>query len=367
MVIGAPTYNWISGRVYVYEKTGGVWQKALHIDTPQGGSFGYSVSHDGDRLLVGAPRANRAYVYNKLADGLWHLDQEFIPPYYDYWTYQFASVSVRGDRLLLGSKYLKSAYVYELGTYNWVLTATLQATDSEAANEPFGDCVELLGERAIVASPPFNATTGNGAVRVFDRQIDGTWVQVAKIASPKFGQYGDPRDFVAASGDRIVVGAALDYPTPVVGSGGAYVYRVCDACLASFGTGTFGCAGAHSLNSSFAPESGLQSFSISCDLAPPSSMGLLLLGDAASIAGSDPFGLGVLLHVDLLASAELLALDLVSDAQGSASAFAPIPPAPGLVGTTWHACALWAWSGTCALPGLGLSSTPGLSITILAP
>jgi hypothetical protein len=114
------------------------------------------------------------------------------------------------------------------------------------------------------------------------------------------------------------------------------------------------------------PETGSLGFTIRCDNAPPSSLGLCLVTNSKDLAGSDPFGIGVLLHADLLFATEVLALDIVSDALGAAAAAAPIPDNPSLVGAQYVVCTVWAWGG-CALPPYQLSSSGGLDLTILAP
>jgi hypothetical protein len=108
-------------------------------------------------------------------------------------------------------------------------------------------------------------------------------------------------------------------------------------------------------------------FAFTCDNAPPSSLGLCLVANAQDAAGSDPFGIGVLLHVNLFAATEVLAFDFPSDALGSAlTTGTGIPNDPFLVGQTYYAQALWVWA-TCALPPFDLSTSKGLAITIRTP
>ena len=80
-----------------------------------------------------------------------------------------------------------------------------------------------------------------------------------------------------------------------------------------FGTGTAGCAGTQTLDVNHAPVINNPSFAITCDNAPPSSLGLGIVADAQDLTGSDPFFIGVLLHVDLLAATEILTFDFISD------------------------------------------------------
>jgi hypothetical protein len=114
-----------------------------------------------------------------------------------------------------------------------------------------------------------------------------------------------------------------------------------------------------------APTIGSPDFAVTCNHCPPSSLGLALLANAQDLAGSDPFAIGVLLHVDLFAATDVIALDATSDAAGNgATVGAVIPNNPALVGATYYASEVWAWS-SCALPPFNLSSSRGLAITIL--
>jgi hypothetical protein len=133
-----------------------------------------------------------------------------------------------------------------------------------------------------------------------------------------------------------------------------------------FGAGTPGCAGAHALGVRSAPLVGDAGFALTCTNAPPSSLGLAIAVNVPDLLGSDPFALGVKLHVDLFLSTEVYPMDMVSYPSGFAVAPAPIPNVPALAGAQYHAQALWLWPATLCVPSLyGLSTTPGLSFAIL--
>jgi hypothetical protein len=136
----------------------------------------------------------------------------------------------------------------------------------------------------------------------------------------------------------------------------------------SYGTGTAGCDGAHHICGSGAPQVGNANFVLTCDKAPASSLGLGLIGNAKDVAGSDPFTLGILLHLDMFLSTELNGVDFVSDAAGVGAAAAPIPNIPVLAGAKYDAQAIWAWPAAACNPmpsTFGLSSSDAIEITIL--
>jgi hypothetical protein len=133
------------------------------------------------------------------------------------------------------------------------------------------------------------------------------------------------------------------------------------------GSGTPGCAGRLGLAATSVPTVNQASFAIAASNAPQSSLGLLLVGDAADAAGSDPLGLGVLFHVNVLTVTELLGIDLRSGTEGLARAATPIPNAPVLAGKTFTAQAFFLEAGVapCDPSPFGLVSSRGLSITVL--
>lgn len=153
----------------------------------------------------------------------------------------------------------------------------------------------------------------------------------------------------------------------LVGTDSASLWEVPGASpVVAYGTGTPGCQGTETLTVNECPKVGAGSFAIATSVAPPSSLGLGLVTDQANAAGSDPFGIGVLLHVDLLLSTEVIPLDFVSDGAGQATAPAPIPNTPALANRTYYAQTIWGWPvSSCSLPPFNLSSSRGLALTIL--
>jgi len=164
---------------------------------------------------------------------------------------------------------------------------------------------------------------------------------------------------------NIVVGAGQVAPGPF-GFGGFIVQL---SNLVPYGAATAGCTGRPVLSGSPAPHVNTPSFALSCTKAPPLSVGLWVITDVADDAGSDPFGIGAKLYVDLFTATLLLTVNGTSDASGLGTAPAPIPNNAAIAGATVYAQALWAWpAGSCTtnypLP-FGLSASNGLAITIL--
>jgi hypothetical protein len=131
-----------------------------------------------------------------------------------------------------------------------------------------------------------------------------------------------------------------------------------------FGPGTPGCDGMQGLLANRSPDVGASDFGITCTQTPASSLGLGLVTNAFDIPGSDPFFIGVKLHVDLFAASSVSAYDVVSDPSGHAFVNMPIANDPLLAGSVFVAQVVWAWT-ECAPSPLRLSSSRGLAFAIL--
>jgi hypothetical protein len=84
------------------------------------------------------------------------------------------------------------------------------------------------------------------------------------------------------------------------------------------------------------------------------------------LVGSDPFAVGLKLHLDFFTATQLLTIDCTSDASGAGAAAAPIPNVPALAGALFYAQALWveAAAGHCTHALANLVASKGLAITI---
>lgn len=182
-------------------------------------TIGMSVSLSGDRVLLGAgnnTEGRSAYIFERQSDGTWSEVAKLIPE--DGGTL-VTSVSLSGDRALVG------AYVFERqGDGTWLKVVKLTASDGEAADF-FGWSVSLSGDRALVAArEDDDLGTNSGSAYVFERQGDGTWLEVAKLTASD----GEALDLfgwsVSLSGDRALVGSPESNGL-FHNSGSAYVFE----------------------------------------------------------------------------------------------------------------------------------------------
>lgn len=99
--------------------------------------------------------------------------------------------------------------------------------------------------------------------------------------------------------------------------------------------------------------------------APASSLLLGLVTDVPLLIGFDQLGSGVIMHVNILASTEMILLDVPSAPDGYGHVTTGIPNSPALVGKHYYFQSLSYWGGSPCNPSpIGLSSSLGLDILI---
>lgn len=239
---GEDTCGENSGAAYVFEKTGGTWERAARLgpsDCEAGAFFGRSLALSGDRALVGASkkffadeRPNVAYLFERdPATGAWNETARLtVDPERAEGTFA-ASVALDGRRALVTARgalppssalasgsgassssaarsrsSVGAAYVFELGgrTGQWKRVARLRPR-RPASQRAFGGAGALDGDYlAVTASPYFSE--GAGAVYLFERRRSGDaarWVQATRLEG--FDGFSIP---VALHGERLLVGAS---------------------------------------------------------------------------------------------------------------------------------------------------------------
>jgi hypothetical protein len=138
--------------------------------------------------------------------------------------------------------------------------------------------------------------------------------------------------------------------------------------VSAYGAGSPGCFGAISLGANEAPRVGSQTFAYFETNAPRASLGILLATHVKDDAGSDPFGLGILLHCDLFLSSDIHNYDIATDHAGAARVPAPIPNEAYLVGIPFYTITIHLESKAdgldCGASPYGLVSSRALDVTI---
>jgi hypothetical protein len=143
-----------------------------------------------------------------------------------------AAVSVSGARIAVGAPRADligslsgAAYVYVASGAGWVKESDV-APFGLAPNDEFGTSIDIDGTRLVVGAPGADVNfVSRGAAYVFERQGNGSWLQVAQLSASE-GTVGDAfGSAVSLSGDRVIVGAPEDDPDGIGASGSAYVFE----------------------------------------------------------------------------------------------------------------------------------------------
>lgn len=214
-----------SGRVFVFERTGAVWEETAIIDSedvlidPGEFSFGESVALSGDTLLISSNA--HIYAFDRVG-GDWVFDAEIssLGPPGALWR-----VALDGDRAIAGSL-TDAAYAYE--RFNggpWVFSAVL-LTGENPLGTGFGRSVAIEGNRAVVGAPtaPSNGTEEGGAAFAYVRGAAG-WVLEEKLEPlpPDVNNIHDYGWSVAMHAGRLAVGDNSDMEGGA-GAGAVWLY-----------------------------------------------------------------------------------------------------------------------------------------------
>jgi hypothetical protein len=236
LLIGMPFFESL-GAVGRWKIAGPNWSQLQELNLGDGGDghyFGFSISLDDDRVMVGAPVATPQSVYIfREEDTNWvreaRLDGRGLWPH----GFGFAfAVALSGDTALVGDPDVPEnvhsrAVVYTRSGTNWNLEAELSPFDPETY-ERFGWAVALDGNTAMVGAPdmkhPGEGLTHWGGVRVFHRSGTNWNLQAQLVPESSFGG----RDFgyaLSLSGDSALVGAPdINFPNKI-SYGGALIFE----------------------------------------------------------------------------------------------------------------------------------------------
>lgn len=196
-----------AGSAYVFEEQGSSWTELAFLkpgDTTSFDEFGAAVALQGGRAVIGAPNgpgltanAGRAYVFQRspLGGSIWNEIDVLTADNGDSGDEFGMCAAVDGNRILIGAPLADRVqfpiqltntgfvYVYELQGSSWVQTARIGASDFGSGDQ-FGTSVALKGDRAIIGAPgDDDAGQDAGAMYVFERQ-GASWVQVEKLTPP---------------------------------------------------------------------------------------------------------------------------------------------------------------------------------------
>ena len=229
-----------SGSAYIFRRDVTGWVEEIKLSASDAGpnrQFGYSVSLNGDRAIVGARLDNgnaalsgSAYIFRRDVTG-W-VEEAKLTASDGASVDRFGeSVSLSGDRAIVGANIddndngadAGGAYIFKRTGTVWAEEAKLTASD-EAEDDQFGVSVSLSGDRAVVGAIEDDNDNGAdaGAAYIFKRT--GTvWVEEIKLTASDGAAVDAFGESVSKSGDQIIVGAGQD-DAGRLNSGSAYIF-----------------------------------------------------------------------------------------------------------------------------------------------
>jgi choice-of-anchor B domain-containing protein len=180
VLVGGPSHPHAPGRVYTFVQDDNAWRLQSHVsaeDGDIGDGFGSSIAVSESRMIVGAPAAMAAYVFERSDDGSWKQAARLAAT--DSTSGFGTSVAIDGSRAVVGapSSSVNAAYVFERGTDGWMQTATLTGSDARDGSR-FGATVAISGDHVLAGAP------GNqsGTVFRFAHDADaGEWGEIGQI------------------------------------------------------------------------------------------------------------------------------------------------------------------------------------------
>jgi FG-GAP repeat len=225
IAIGALGVNSYRGSGYIFARTGSSWTMQARLSASDASAydkFGYSVSIDGNAVVIGAPyhsaNAGAAYLFTR-SGSTWsqrkELNGEAAADYFG------SALALSGNTMVIGAPYHDGnkgrSYIYTGSGSSWALQKALDAP-TPIAGGYFGSAIGLSGDRIVVGE------SGNAAAHVFTRS-GSTWPLRASLGSGSFSLFGFS---VGLSGTSVLVGAPYDQI-----SGRAYFFDESDLIFAN--------------------------------------------------------------------------------------------------------------------------------------
>ncbi|OPZ08853.1 MAG: hypothetical protein BWZ08_00851 [candidate division BRC1 bacterium ADurb.BinA292] len=196
---------------FIYKRTGDAWHLEAALSASGGKEgFGRVVAISGDTAAVGAPEARSVFLYTRVGAS-WSLQSELNG------SHRFgSSISLDGNRLVVGVPRASAdsagvVHIYERVGDLWSETATLFSIPPEA-DHAFGHAVSVSGDVIAVGDPdaPYSGLPVVGTVSVFRRGGFG-WTHEATLVGSRFRQHELHGSTIAVSGDTIIEGPSSGF------------------------------------------------------------------------------------------------------------------------------------------------------------
>ncbi len=194
------------------------WGNAIKItasDRKEGDSFGFDIAISDGIAAIGAPfegGKGAAYIYYKNEiNNSWEEVKKITASDGEFGDRFGWSVSINGDYIIVGANSKNNstgaAYIYNRNKIGeeWGEVKKITASDG-ISNDFFGASVSINGNYAIVGA--FGNNLSLGAAYIFYKnKVDGVWGQIKKLTASNQGFYDTFGASVSINGDYAIVGA----------------------------------------------------------------------------------------------------------------------------------------------------------------
>ena len=217
-------------------------QKLLASDAATYELFGWSVDIDGNSAIVGAMQGDSngiadtgtVYFFTSDDDGDWHEQVKVLAEDAAANDYFGQSVEIDGNTAIVGAPGKDNDGLFDTGASyvlvreddgNWMEQTKLLASDAETA-DGFGFSVGVDGDTAAIGARFGDSSTfGNtGAVYIFARDHNGDWYEQDKLTASDAisgDQFGQS---VKVDGDTVIIGAPEEGSNGLTRNGAAYIF-----------------------------------------------------------------------------------------------------------------------------------------------
>ncbi|MEM7307443.1 MAG: FG-GAP repeat protein [Planctomycetota bacterium] len=246
-LIGAPQQAGVgltSGAAYIHDRQpAGTWTETVELtpaDAAAGDRFGRAVHLYGYRGIIGAPgddggagdNEGSAYIFDRMPDGSWVESAKLIPSTPVAWDEFGSSVALSGNYAAVGAwrnddiaTDAGKVYVFERQLDgSWLEVAALTASDA-SEDADFGWSLSMSTTTLFVGADRQDA---QGAVYVFERNWAGAWNETQKISALDAHVLDYFGHSVSVLGNHAIVGAPnAEGPGDPLGDdrGAAYIYE----------------------------------------------------------------------------------------------------------------------------------------------
>lgn len=258
----------LAGSAYIFERnSSGVWNQVKKIvasDRTASDRFGQSLAISGNKIVVGAYTEDHdefgnnyladpgsAYIFERDTFGIWSEVKKIVASDRASNDNFGKKVAISGDYIIVGAEYededtfglntmiyAGSAYIFERNSSGiWSQVQKIVAAD-RSANDYFGAAVSISGNYALIGavneyedSIGNNTVPGAGSAYLFERNVNGNWMQSQKIVASDRGTNNDNFGCSSGiSGGNLIIGAWRDAEdslslNPIFDAGSAYIFN----------------------------------------------------------------------------------------------------------------------------------------------